>query len=115
MSAAHIGVFTYQPTNYDCITRTKNSKSRCEADNENLIDKHSWSIIIEEQYLNSVDKIDKLIPEGHSLPRLYSVRFCKPTLKHPNTIVWLPEEMCLIIHNSDFLVGMSKLKNPFLF
>ena len=47
-----VGVFVGQPNNYDSITNTETSKSRCEDDNEYLIDKDSWSLIIEEIFLD---------------------------------------------------------------
>ena len=39
---------------------------------------------------------------------LTSDGFCKPTVKHPYTIVWFPEEICLVFHVSNFIGRMSK-------
>ena len=88
----NVGVFTYQTKKIERNTSTANSKSRCKDDAENLIEKDSWSLLFEEFVLDYDDKLDKLIPEGHTPHCLHSDGFCKPTLKHPNTIVWFPEK-----------------------
>ena len=43
--------------------------------------------MIEETALVYDDKIGELILESHTLPRLHFDCFCKPTVKHPYTIV----------------------------
>ena len=65
MKAVHTGVFTYQPNNYDWITSTAKSKSICKDDQENLIDKDSLPLLIEEISLGYDAKLDNLIFEGH--------------------------------------------------
>ena len=107
----HTGVITYQPKIFDWITGTDDSKLSCKNDQAYLIDKDSWSVIIEEISLNYVEKSDKLIPEGYTPPCLHFDAVCKPTLKHPYTIVWFPEELCLLIPISDFIGRMSKIEN----
>ena len=87
--------------------------SLCKIDNEYLIDKDSRSIILEETSLGYVDEIDKIILAIHTLPCFHSDGFCTPTLKHPYTIVWFPEELCLIILISDFIGRMSKVINRY--
>ena len=59
--------------------------------------------------MDYVDKLDKLILEGHNRPCLHSV--CQPTLrKRPYTVVSLPEESYWITHISDF-IGRRFKKN----
>ena len=77
--------------------------------------KDKCSLVIKELFLDVVNKSDKLILEGHTLPCLHSDGFCKPTLKYPNTIVWFPEEICLDIHISVSMGWRSKLKNRYWF
>ena len=48
LNTVHTGVFTYQPAKYEWITGLSNSESRCSDKQEYLIDKNSWSLIIEE-------------------------------------------------------------------
>ena len=57
------------------------------------------------------DKLVKLKIEGHTPPSHCSDGFCEPTLKHPYTIVSIPEEIRLIFQFSDFFGRMSKLNN----
>ena len=87
--------------------------SLCKIENKYLIDKDSWSIILEETSLDYDDKFDKLILEGHTLLCLHSDGFWKPTLKHPSTFVWFPEDLWLIFHISDFIRRMCELTNRF--
>ena len=69
--------------------------------------------IKEEISLNYDYKLEKLIIDDYILPCLLSDNFCKPTLNYPYTIFWFPEEICAIVHISDFIGRMSKLKNCF--
>ena len=48
LNTVHTGVLAYQPNNNYWFTSTANSKPKCEDDAENLIDKDSWSLLIEE-------------------------------------------------------------------
>ena len=111
MNTVHIGVFTYQSNKYDWITGTANLKSRCNYDQENLIDKDSLSSFNEKNSLDCTDKVDKLIFEGHTLPCKHSDGFRKLTLKYLYTIVWFPEEICLLFLISDFFGQMSNFNN----
>ena len=113
MNTVHTGVFTYQPNNYEWSTSSANSKSRCKDDQQNLIDKDSWPIIVEKISLDYDDKVDKLLLDGHTLPCLHSDGFCKPTLKHPFIFVWFPEEICLLFHISDYIGQLSELDNRY--
>ena len=83
--------------------------TKCTDNQDYLSDKDSRFLIIEEISLDYDDRIDKLAPDRHTLPYLQFDSFCKPTLKHPLTIVWFPEEYCLLIHISDYIGRMSKL------
>ena len=51
----------------------------------------------------------KLTFEGHILPCLHFDGLCKPTLKHPYTIVRFGEKVCSKFHISDFIGRMPKL------
>ena len=68
------------------------------------------SLLFEEVSLIYDDELDKLILEGHTLACLNFDGLSKPTLKHPYTIVCCTEQMCLIVHISDFLGQMSQLE-----
>ena len=59
------------------------------------------------------DKLDILNFETHIIACLHSDGFCKPTLKCPYNIVWLPDKICLIHHIFDFIGKMSKLHNHY--
>ena len=113
MKTVLTGVFTYKTSIYDWNTSTSKSKSRCQDDEKDLINKDSWSLINEDISLEFDDELDKLILEGQTLPCVHSDGFCKPTLKHSLTSLWFPEEICLIFHNSDFIGRLPKLTNPY--
>ena len=88
------GVFTHQPSKYDWIAFTANSKSPCKDDVEYLLEKDSWSLINDGDFPDYDCKVEKPILAGYTLPCLHSDIFCQPTLKHPYTIAWFPEELC---------------------
>ena len=87
MNALDAGIFANQTKNYDWNTSTANSKSLYKNDAEYPIDKDSWSLIIDEILLDCDDILDTLILASQTLPCLHSDSFCKPTLKHQETIV----------------------------
>ena len=103
MNTVHTIVLTYQRNYCVKITNCDNSKSTCADDQEYLLDKDRSSLLFEESSLIYGDKLDKLLLEGQSLPCLNFEGLCKPTLKHPYTIVCFTEKMCLLFHISDFL------------
>ena len=61
MNTVPTDVFTSQLITYDWITSTENSTSRCKDNQEYLIDKDSWSILIGGISLDYDDKLNKLV------------------------------------------------------
>ena len=88
---------------------------KIQSEDVKIIKKLSYclSLIIKDFFLDYDGKLNKLILEGQILPCLQSDGFCKPTLKHPHTIVWFPEETCLMVHISDCFGRKSKLNKRF--
>ena len=80
---------------------------------EYIIEKDSWSLIVKEIEITYDDKVNKLIYHGHTLPCLHDDGFCKPTILTPFTIVWFPEDLCLIFSIHSFIGRMSKLNNRY--
>ena len=89
----------------------RKTSSRCKVYWEHVIDKDSWWLIIDEISLVYDVKLDKLIPEGHSFPKLLSDDFWKPTPNHVYTNVWFAGELSSIYHICDFMGWMLKLNN----
>ena len=52
LNAVHIGVFAHQANTYYWVTSTANSKLRCKEDQDNIFEKESWPLIIQEISLN---------------------------------------------------------------
>ena len=114
LTTVHRVVFTYQTDNRDWIPeKGDNPHSRCSEKKEYLTDRDSWSLTIEEILLYYDDKRNKLSNEADTFPCLHSDGFCKPTVKHPYTIVWFPEEICLVFHVSNFIGRMSKINDRY--
>ena len=114
LNTEHQSVFTYQPNIPDWIPeKNGNPHSRCSDEKEYLTDRDSWSLTLEELSLDYDDKRNKLINEGETPPCLHSDGFCKPTVKHPYTIVWFPEKICLVFHVSKFIGRMSKINDRY--
>ena len=59
------------------------------------------------------DKENKLNYDGHTLPCLHDDGFCKPTIITPLTIVWFPQDLCLIFSIHNFIGRMSKLAHRY--
>ena len=113
LNTFHYGAFAWI-TNFQLV---KNSTPKEKAVGwyryEYIIEKGSWSLIVKEIELSYDDKDTKLIFDGHKLPCLMDDGFCKPTILTPNTIVWFPQELCLIYLIHSFIGRMSKLKSCF--
>ena len=113
MNSVQTGVFTYESNNFDWIRSTENLKSRCFVDQYYSFDKDRRSKIIGEASLDYDVNLGKPILQGHTLACLHSDGFCKPTLKHPSTNVWFPEEICFMFLISGFVGCVSKLNNRY--
>ena len=57
--------------------------------------------------------MNKLVYHGHTLPSLHDDGFGKSTNLPQFTLVWFPEELCLIFSNHAFIGRMYKLKTSY--
>ena len=80
---------------------------------EYIIEKDCWSLIVKEIEITHDDEDNKLIYHGHTLLCPHDDGFCKPTILTPFTIVWFPEDLCLIFSIHSFFGRMSKLNNRY--
>ena len=64
----HTGVLTWQSSNFDWIIGPENTSSRNSDDKNFLIDKFSWSLIIEEGSMIYGDKLNNLVFESPTFP-----------------------------------------------
>ena len=108
LNSLHYGTFTYIPNSQLIPNYNHGIESVCWDRYEYVIEKDSWSLIIREVELTYDDKKNTLIYNGHILPCLHDDGFCKPTILTPYTIVWFPEELCLIFNIHSFIGRMSK-------
>ena len=75
---------------------------------EYIIEKDSWSLIVREIEITYDGKDTRPIYHRHTLPCLHDDGFCKPTIITPFTIVWFPEDICLIFSIHSF-IGLSSI------
>ena len=113
MNTIHTGEFTYQANFYEWNSSTAVSNLTCKAELNYLGDEDSWSLIIEQFSPEYDDKLDKIILEGLTFPCLHSDGFCKPTLKHPYTVVCFTVEKPFKFHIFDFIGQMYQLNNRY--
>ena len=90
----HYGAFAWITNSQLVLNSTL--KAVCWDRYEYIIEKDSCSLIVKELEITYDDKDNKLIYHGHTLPCLHDDGFCKPTILTPFTIVWFPEELCLL-------------------
>ena len=76
---------------------------------EYIIEKDSWSLIVREVELTYDEKENTLIYDGHTLPYLHDDGFCHPRRLTPYTMVWFPDDLCLLFSIHSFNGRMSKI------
>ena len=107
LNAPTFGTFTYPTTSDWLPDPSKGLESKCRDKHKYYIIKHSWRLIIREIELTFDDKENTLIYNGHTLPCLHDDGFCQPTIITPFTIVWFPQDLCLIFSIHHFIGRMS--------
>ena len=85
----------------------------CNDKHEYVIEKDSWYLIVREVELTYDEKENTLFNNGHTLPCLHDDGFCHPTILTPYTIVWFPDDLCLLFSIHSFIGRMSKLGNRY--
>ena len=113
LNTFHYGAFAWISNSQLVLNSTLKEKAVCWDRYEYIIEKDSWSLIVKEIEITYDDKDNKLIYHGHTLPCLHDDGFCKPTILTPFTIVWFPEDLCLIFSIHSFIGRMSKLNNRY--
>ena len=113
LNTFHYGAFAWISNSQLVLNSTIKEKAVCWDRYEYIIEKDSWSLIVKEIEITYDDKDNKLIYHGHTLPCLHDDGFCKPTILTPFTIVWFPEDLCLIFSIHSFIGRMSKLNNRY--
>ena len=113
LNSFHYGAFAWISNSQLVLNSTLKEKAVCWDRYEYIIEKDRWSLIVKEIENTYDDKDNKLIYHGHTLPCLHDDGFCKPTILTPFTIVWFPEELCLIFSITSFIGRMSKLNNRY--
>ena len=113
LNTYHYGAFAWITNSQLVLNSTLKEKAVCWDRYEYIIEKDSWSLIVKEIEITYDDKENKLIYHGHTLPCLHDDGFCKPTILTPFTIVWFPEDLCLIFSIHSFIGRMSKLNNRY--
>ena len=113
LNTFHFGAFAWIANSQLVINSTLKEKAVCWDRYEYILEKDSWSVIVKEIEITYDDKDNKLIYHEHTLPCLHDDGFCKPTILTPFTIVWFPEEFCLIFSIHSFVGRMSKLDNRY--
>ena len=114
LNTFHYGAFAYITNSRKLVLDAKlKERSVCWDTYEYIIEKDSWSLIIREIELTYDDKENLLIYNGHTLPCYHNDGFCQPTILTPYTIVWFPQEFCLIFSIHNFIGRMSKINNRY--
>ena len=113
LNTYHYGTFTYITNSQLIPDYSRGLASVCWDKYEYKIEKDSWSLIVREVEITYDDKENTLIYDGHILPCLHDDGFCKPTILTPYTIVWFPEDLCLIFTINSFIGKMSKIHNRY--
>ena len=83
----------------------------CKDKHEYIIEKDSWSLIVQEVELTYDEKENTLIYDGHTPPCLHDDGFCHPTILTPYNIVWFPGDLCLLFSIHSFIARMFKNGN----
>ena len=113
LNTYHYGTFAYI-LNGERVRKQKfGAKDVCNDRYEYFIENDSWSLIIREVELTYDDKRNTLIYDGHTLPCLHDDGFCHPTILTPYTIVWFPDDLCLLFSVHYFIGRMSKIGNRY--
>ena len=113
LNTFHYGAFAWIANSQLVLNSTLKEKAICWNRSEYNIEKDSWSLIVKENEINYDDKDNKFIYHGHTLPCLHDDGVCKPTILTPFTIVWFPEELCLIFSIHSFVGRLSQLNNRY--
>ena len=113
LNTFHYGAFAWIANSQLVLNSTLKENAICWNRSEYNIEKDSWSLIVKENEINYDDKDNKFIYHGHTLPCLHDDGVCKPTILTPFTIVWFPEELCLIFSIHSFVGRLSKLNNRY--
>ena len=106
----HYGVFAWIANSQLVLNSTLREKAVCWDRYDYNIEKDSWSLIIKEIVITYDEIINSFIMDTLYLVSVMMV-FCKPIIFTPFTIVWFPEELCLIFSITSFIGRMSKLNN----
>ena len=113
LNTFHSGAFAWIANSQKILNSTLKEKAVSWDRYEYIIEKDSWPLNVKEiEITNDDDEDNYLIYHGHTLP-LHDDCFYKPTILTPFTIVWFPEEPCLIFSIHSFIGRMSELINRY--
>ena len=92
----HYGTFAHDHKS-DLVLNMKYGATNVRKDkHEYIIEKDSWSFIVREVELTYDGKENTLIYNRHTLLCLHDDGFCHPTILTSYTIVWFPDDLCLL-------------------
>ena len=107
------GAFAWITNSQLILNSTPPEKAVCWDRYKYIIEKDSWSLVVQKIELPYDEKDIKIIYHGHTLPCLHDDGFCTPTNLTPSTNVWFPDDLCLIFSIHSFIGRMSKLNNSY--